>query len=97
MCRDGTTTARNEFRPTEGSLDDLLEAGVFPGFALSYHGRDQRRLKEQFAALYEPYFRDQPPPTGSGTRDRQRIGILVTPAAEGMFLQSMRGIIERLG
>ena len=69
---------------------------MFPGFAFSYHGRDQRELKEQFARLYEPCFRDQPPPAGSGLRDRKRIGILVTRRHEGMFLQSMRGIIERL-
>ena len=68
----------------------------FPVSALSYHGRDQRGLKEQFARLYEPYFRDQPPPAGSGLRDRKRIGILVTRRHEGMFLQSMRGIIEQL-
>ena len=77
-------------------LNDILEAGVFPGFSLSYHGRDQRRLKEQFAALYEPCFRDQPPPAGSGLGDRKRIGILVTRRHERMFLQSMRGIVERL-
>ena len=69
--------------------------GCFPVF-LSYHGRDQRRLKERFAALYEPCFRDQPPPTGSGLGDRTRVGILVTRRHERMFLQSMRGIVERL-
>ena len=31
------------------SLNDILEAGVFPSFDLAYHGREQRRLKEQFA------------------------------------------------
>ncbi len=69
---------------------------MFPGFSFSYHGRDQRRLKERFAALYEPCFRDQPPPTGSGLGDRRRVGILVTRRHERMFLQSMRGIVERL-
>ena len=59
-------------------LDDIVEAGAFPGFALSYHGRNQRQLKERFAALYQPLFRDQPTPPGSGSRDRPRIGILVT-------------------
>ncbi len=78
------------------SYDDLLAAGVFPSFGLAYHGRDQRRLKEQFATLFTPYFRDEQPPVGSGLRDRKRIGILVTRRHEGMFLQSMRGIIEQL-
>jgi predicted O-linked N-acetylglucosamine transferase (SPINDLY family) len=83
-------------RSVPAALADILEAGAFPGLALSYHGRDQRRLKEQFSALYEPCFSDQPPPAGSGLRDRKRIGILVTRRHEGMFLLSMRGIIERM-
>ncbi len=37
---------------------DLVEAGVFPGFGLSYLGRNTRGIKEQFAALYGPFFRD---------------------------------------
>ncbi len=78
------------------SLNDILEAGVFPSFDLAYHGREQRRLKEQFAALYEPYFRDGPPPAGSNNRNRPRLGILVTRRHEGMFLKSMQGIIEQL-
>ncbi len=69
---------------------------MIPSFRLAYHGRDQRGLKEPFAAMYEPCFRDQPAPTGSGNRDRPRIGILVTRRHEGMFLQSMQGIIEQL-
>ena len=92
---DGTSTMQARC-PVPATLGDILETGAIPGFALSYHGRDQRRLKEQFAALYEPYFRDQPPPAGSGLRDRKRIGILVTRRHEGMFLQSMQGIIEQL-
>ena len=90
-CADGTGTGPATFK-----LDDILEAGAFPSFNLAYHGRDQRRLKERFAALYEPYFRDQPPPTGRGNPSRPRIGILVTRRHKGMFLQSMRGIIEQL-
>jgi len=78
------------------SYDDLLEAGAFPGFALSYHGRNQRRLKEQLAAIYEPCFRDQPPPAGSGLSDRKRIGILVSWQHEGIFLRCMQGIVQRL-
>ena len=92
---DGTSTMQARC-PVPATLGDILETGAIPGFALSYHGRDQRRLKEQFAALYEPHFREQPPPAGSGLRDRKRIGILVTRRHEGMFLQSMQGIIEQI-
>ncbi len=69
---------------------------MIPSFRLADHGRDQRGLKERFAAMYEPCFRDQPAPTGSGNRDRPRVGILVTRRHEGMFLPSMQGIIEQL-
>ncbi len=79
-----------------GALDEIVQAAAFPGFAFSYHGRNQRRLKEQFAAIYEPWFRDMPACAGSGNRDRLRVGILVTRRHEGMFLKSMRGIVERL-
>jgi predicted O-linked N-acetylglucosamine transferase (SPINDLY family) len=91
-------TGANEKRRQAFALQsgDFVEAGAFPGFAFSYHGRNQRLLKEQFAAFYEPYFRDQPPPTGSGLRDRKRIGILVTQRHEGLFIRCMSGIIERL-
>ncbi|MGA2259744.1 MAG: tetratricopeptide repeat protein, partial [Thermoguttaceae bacterium] len=80
------------------SLDrnELLVVGTFPGFVFSYHGRNQRLLKEQFAGMYEAYFRDLPRATGSGNRDRLRVGILVTRWHERMFLRSMRGIIENL-
>jgi len=83
-------------RADRRGLDEIVEAEAFPTISLSYHGRDQRGLKEQFARLHEPYFSDLPPPPGSGLTDRKRIGILVTRIHEGMFLQSMRGIIERL-
>lgn len=82
--------------PVPASLDDIVQVGLFPGFALSYHGRNQRRLKEQFAAFYEPYFRDQTPPTGSGNRSRPRIGFHVSRRHEHIFLACMRGIIERI-
>ncbi len=87
---------RDEYGLPAISLNDLLEAGVFPGFAFSYHGRNQRALKEQFARLYEPCFRDQPPPAGSSLRDRKRIGILVTRRHESIFLRCMKGILQRL-
>jgi predicted O-linked N-acetylglucosamine transferase (SPINDLY family) len=77
-------------------LDDILTAGVYPGFALSYHGRDQRRLKERFAAMYEPYFHNQPAAQGSGHKHRKRVGIVVIQRHEKLFLRCMAGILERL-
>ena len=66
-------------------LDEILEAGVIPGFTLSYHGRDQRRLKERFAAMYEPYFKDQSVPQDSGLKGRRRIGFCVTRRTRAFF------------
>ena len=40
-----SSVPRSEETRADGSLKDLLEAGVFPGLAFSYHGRDQRRAE----------------------------------------------------
>ncbi len=95
----------------EGRLNDILEAGVFPGFGLSYLGRNTRGIKERFAALYGPFFRDagqvsnlpgkrqiENPPYN----DRQignpphRIGFLVTRRHEGIFVRCMAGVLRHL-
>ena len=46
--------------PPSANWSDILAAGVFPGVKFSYHGRNNRRLKEKFAAIYEKYFQNQP-------------------------------------
>ena len=94
---EGSDSGPPRSRPARRKcLDDLMEAGAFPMLSFSYHGRDQRQLKERFAAIYEPYFRDEPPPAGSGLRGRKRIGFLVTRRHEGVFLRCMQGLIGRL-
>lgn len=82
--------------PASADWNEIAATGAFPGIAFSYHGRDNRRLKEQFAALYEPYFREQPEAIGIGLTGRRRIGFVVTQRHEKMFLLSMQGILERL-
>jgi predicted O-linked N-acetylglucosamine transferase (SPINDLY family) len=78
------------------SADEIVGAGVFPSILYSYQGRDQRELKERIAAIYRDLLREGVPVAGSGLRDRKRIGMLVTRRHEGMFLQSMQGILRRL-
>ena len=73
--------------PALADLDEIHDAGAIPALAFSYQGRDNRRLKEQFAAIYEPYFRGLPPPSGSGLGKRWRIGIVVAEHHEKMFEQ----------
>ncbi len=97
--RSGQTSPPAPLSAVEGRCDDIndiLEAAAFPTFGLSYLGRNVRRLKENFAAIYQPFFREQPLPRGNGGRHRKRIGILVTRGHERMFLQSIRGVIEQL-
>ncbi len=93
-----TTLAADATRnlPASYSLKDMMEAGVIPKFVPSSLGRNPRSLRERFAEFYEPCFRNQRLPTDSGSRERPRVGFLVTRRHEGMFLQSMRGIIEKL-
>ncbi len=81
---------------TNFTFSDVTEAGVIPGLTPSSLRRNPRRLRERFAAFYGPCFRDHPLPCGSGNRQRPRVGFLVTRRHDRMFLQSMRGIIEKL-
>ena len=78
------------------SYDDIVKAGVFPSIAFSYQGRNNRQLKEQFATIYKDVFQDAPPGVGSGSRDRRRIGFLVTRRHESNFVRSIRGILNQL-
>ena len=82
--------------PPRAAWNDLLFADAFPIFNLAYHGRNNLELKRKIAAVYEPYFRDQPEPTGSGNSARKRIGVVVTQRHEGNFLRTMTGVWRNL-
>jgi protein O-GlcNAc transferase len=72
--------------------DPLREAGI-SSFQLAHHGRNNRLLKAQFAAIYALRFAGERPRPGAG---KPRIGFLVTEGHEGGFLRGTAGIIERL-
>jgi len=91
-----TLDAWSAAAPATAEWDRLLTAAVHPALSLSYHGRNNRQLKERFAAIFGRYLVDQPEPSGSGLPDRRRIGFLVTRRHEAMFLRSMGGILENL-
>jgi predicted O-linked N-acetylglucosamine transferase (SPINDLY family) len=74
--------------------EDLARDGFIPSFNLKHHGRYDRRLKEKFAALFEPLFRSERPRVRRGKKPR--IGFLVTRQHEGGFLRAMGGIAEHL-
>jgi predicted O-linked N-acetylglucosamine transferase (SPINDLY family) len=82
--------------PPPARWSNLLNAGAFPTFSLSYLGRNVRPLKEEFSRLYSRYFDSAVLPEGSGLSSRHRIGFLVSHRHEGIFLRCMQGILESL-
>jgi uncharacterized protein (TIGR03032 family) len=62
----------------------------------SYHGRDNVALKRQYAAVFQDRFaplRSAAPPAGDPP---WRVGFVVTPTHEGVFLRCMAGIVDGL-
>lgn len=80
--------------PLDARWQDLARDGFFPSFNLKHHGRDCRKLKEKFAALFSGLFPHERPQRRRG--QKPRIGFLVTRHHEGGFLRAMGGIVERL-
>lgn len=72
---------------------EIVGVGCEPPFDVAYHGRDERGLREKFAAVFRHCFPKNDPPTGSGT---PRIAMVVTRDHEGIFLRGTRGLIDHL-
>ena len=72
---------------------EIVGVGCEPPFDVAYHGRDERRLREKFAAVFRHCFPKSDPPRGAG---RPRIGVVVTRDHEGIFLRGTRGLIEQM-
>ena len=75
---------------------DLAELSFFgyePPFDLLLQGRDDRPIREAYAAVFENCFPRQVAPGSDGP---PRIGFLVTNGHEGIFIRCMRGILENL-
>jgi len=86
-----------ELRNSPAKLNPTEIPGSFckPPFCLAYQGRDDRALKEQFAAIFTR--RIQPFPFASARRTGPpRIGLVVTGGHEGVFLRGMAGILQRM-
>jgi predicted O-linked N-acetylglucosamine transferase (SPINDLY family) len=64
-----------------------------PPVALAYHGRDDRPLKEGYAALFAPLIRplDLPPPSGP-----PHVGVVVTHRHEIIYNRCLGALIARL-
>lgn len=84
---------------SHGDPEELLRAGFAPPFELAYHGRNNRDLKQQFAAVVERHldgFRPVRTLRPAPRSERTRVGFVVTRSHEGLFLRCLGGIIERL-
>jgi predicted O-linked N-acetylglucosamine transferase (SPINDLY family) len=79
--------------PFSAHGEDLAADGFTPSFYLSHHGRNNRPLKEKFAALFASCFPNERPVVGQG---KPRVGFLATRRHEGGFLRGTSAIIEHL-
>lgn len=82
--------------PAAIPLSDIEAVGVMPPFGLTYHGRNDRPIKEAIADLYLPSFDLCSGGELHSTGGKPRIGFFVTNGHEGIFLRCMAGILDRL-
>lgn len=74
-------------------LARLAAFGAPPPFVLPFHGRDDRPLKEAYAALFrDALYRRLLLPRG----DTPRLGLVVTRNHEGAFLRFLGSVLRRL-
>ncbi len=64
-----------------------------PPFELQFLDGNLRQLKELYASIFAGCFPHEPAGRRTG---KPRIGFVVTSTHEGIFLRSMRGVLERL-
>ncbi|HUT11295.1 MAG TPA: tetratricopeptide repeat protein [Thermoguttaceae bacterium] len=74
-------------------LVEFSTCGSQPPFVLMYHGRNDRPIKAAYAGIFRHCFPEEGPPVGSG---RPRVGFVVTDRHEGIFLQALRGLLQRI-
>lgn len=74
-------------------LAGLHTAGGEPPSVLPYQGRDDRPLKEKWAAVFRGQIPQYAPKRNT---EKPHIGFVVTHGHEGVFLKCMRGLIDRM-
>lgn len=87
--------------PPRCNVEALWQAGICPPFNTLYQGLDERPMRETFSAMITPWFAASSANRGVAPARRAisgqtRVGLLISPGHEGIFLRSMQGIIERL-
>lgn len=80
-------------RPVRFDVQRLHTQDVFPPYTLTYQGRNDRPLKEQWARLFQNRFPNECHAPG---KDKPHIGFVVTRNHEGIFIKYMRGLIHHL-
>ncbi len=84
--------------PLQPDVSQLHIANAHPPFILSYHGTNDRPIKERWAALFARpgVLPSTERPTRPCSQGKPHIGFVVTRNHEGVFLKCMRGIINHL-
>lgn len=75
------------------NVSQLHLSTAAPPFVMTYHGRDDRPLKEAWAALFQGKLLEMP---SSPVPGKPHIGFLVTENHEGIFIRGMGGMLNRL-
>jgi predicted O-linked N-acetylglucosamine transferase (SPINDLY family) len=86
--------ARYAAQPPRFDIATLHTSNAHPPFVLPYQGRDDRHIREQWAALFSgriPSYERRISPTG-----KPHIGFVVTHGHEGVFLKCAGGLLNHL-
>jgi predicted O-linked N-acetylglucosamine transferase (SPINDLY family) len=91
------TLERYAAHPLRIDLHQIHTSDGRPPYVLMYQGRDDRPLKEQWAALFSqhPVWRDIAAPDRPRRHAKPHIGFVIARYHENVFLQYMRGIINQ--
>ena len=94
--RNGLLERLNRFADAgfRASPEELVQVGAYPPYALMYHGRDDRSLREAYARVYQPSFPVQVDSLRAS--GRRRICMLVTRTHEEIFARSMAGVLRHV-
>ncbi|MDS4030832.1 MAG: tetratricopeptide repeat protein [Candidatus Contendobacter sp.] len=94
--RANLTAQLAQWRANDGlkpNISQLHLSTATPPFSMTYHGRDDRPLKEAWAALFQGKLLEMPPSPITG---KPHIGFLVTENHEGAFIRAMTGMLNCL-
>jgi predicted O-linked N-acetylglucosamine transferase (SPINDLY family)/glycosyltransferase involved in cell wall biosynthesis len=87
------TLDRYAAQPINIDLNQLHIGESCPPYVLVYQGRDEREIKEKWAAIFADRLPEAEPKPSGG---KPHIGFVVTDTHAGVFIRSLKGILERL-